>query len=100
MTRPENGPEQPIMDYLLHQRRLVPEIAAAYAMNSVSHKVRKLWVTRSSDLDQRIREMKEIHILSSGLKAVSGWQMRNALAICREACGGQGIIYLYISNFI
>ncbi|KJE89168.1 acyl-coenzyme A oxidase 3 [Capsaspora owczarzaki ATCC 30864] len=87
---PDDSPERPIMDYLLHQRRLVPEIAGVYAMNATSHYVRNLWVNRSADFDERIRQMKEIHILASGLKALSGWQMRQALSTCREACGGQG----------
>jgi len=49
-----------------------------------------MWYTRSEDMEKRFGETKEVHIISSGMKAVSSWHMSNTLQTCREACGGMG----------
>eukprot|EP01137_Pigoraptor_chileana_P037352 Opistho-2@34305 len=87
---PPGGPERPIMDYKVHQYRLIPLLATSYALGSAGHSIMKQWVTRSDDISLRVRQMKDIHILASGVKGLAGWHMSKTLQTCREACGGNG----------
>lgn len=34
----------------------------------------------------------ELHILTSAAKSVSGWNARDAIQSCREACAGHGFL--------
>lgn len=53
--------------------------------------VRDLWIDRdSTDMIAKFKQTKEVHILSSGMKALGSWHMTETLQTCREACGGQG----------
>eukprot|EP00117_Sycon_ciliatum_P043755 scpid4915/ scgid3682/ Acyl-coenzyme A oxidase 3, peroxisomal; Medium-chain acyl-CoA oxidase len=85
-----NGEEILLMDYPMHQRRLLPYLAMAYALQCASHRVQAQWNERSEDITERMQQMKTIHILTSGYKAVGGWFARDAIQSSREACGGLG----------
>lgn len=111
----------PILEYPTHQRRLLPLLAASYALHITAGVMKHMFASRSKacayvlcykfrlsacqDPMERLQQIKEIHILSSGLKAVAryvcvcmladstlrcSWHMVNTLQECREACGGQG----------
>jgi len=86
---PPGGPEVPLMNYRMHQRRLIPLLATTYCHHFA---VEDLYATfgifgqRPADrASQRAN-----HILSSGMKSLCSWHMINTLQMCREACGGQG----------
>jgi acyl-CoA oxidase len=84
-------PEQVILDYLTHQRRLMPRLAAAYALDfAVKYLVRRF-------LDRTDEDAREVEALAAGIKAISTWQTIDTLQTCREACGGQG--YLTVNRF-
>ena len=81
-------PERCLIEYPIHRARLIPLIAAAYAFNAAAAVIKPMWINRSDDFVKRAKQMKEIHIVSSGLKSLSGWHMAATLQNCREACGG------------
>lgn len=83
---PENGNEVPILNYRMHQQRLMPYLANAYALTFGLQYLTKRFVNRKED------EMQEIEALAAGLKAYSTWNARNTLQECREACGGKGYL--------
>jgi acyl-CoA oxidase len=84
-------PETLLLDYQSHQRRLMPLLANAYALDfAVKHLVQR-FVTRTD------AEMREIETLAAGLKAFSSWNTTHTLQSGREACGGQG--YLATNRF-
>ncbi|SDM24652.1 acyl-CoA dehydrogenase family protein [Allokutzneria albata] len=90
-ARPD-GTEVPILDYLAHQRRLLPALATTYALTFAQEEL----VTElhevfggDSDNDQRKREL-ESH--AAGLKAVATWHATRTIQECREACGGAGYL--------
>ena len=94
-TRRQFGPagaqETTILDYLTHQRRLMPPLATTYALDfALKYLVRRF--LRRSDADGR-----EVEALAAGLKAYSTWQTVQTLQVCRESCGGQG--YLTVNRF-
>ncbi|EME27365.1 Acyl-coenzyme A oxidase 3, peroxisomal [Galdieria sulphuraria] len=78
------GLEVPIMDYLSHQLRLMPPLAATCIMSLCANRLRSRYRNRANE------NLKELHIWSSGFKSLMSWQMRDTLQECREACGGQG----------
>jgi acyl-CoA oxidase len=83
---PEGGQEVPILNYRMHQRRLMPYLANTYALTFALQHLTKRFVNRKEE------EMQEIEALAAGLKAYTTWNTRNTLQECREACGGKGYL--------
>ncbi|UCC72152.1 MAG: acyl-CoA dehydrogenase family protein [Gemmatimonadota bacterium] len=83
---PAGEPEVRILDYRLHQRRLMPPLATTYAIDfAIKHLVR-------SFLARRAEMSRELDVLAAGLKAYSTWHSVDTLQTCREACGGAGYL--------
>jgi acyl-CoA oxidase len=88
---PPGEPEVPILDYLAHQRRLMPRLATAYALDfALAHLVER-YLARTDE------DSREVEALAAGLKAYSTWSTVDTLQTCRECCGGQG--YLAVNRF-
>ena len=96
----ENGLETKILDYPIHQYRLMPLLAQAFAMHftgvevlaiydSLMEKLERL-SPGDKNLTQVIEELKEVHGTSAGLKAFCTWNCLNTIDQCRQACGGHG----------
>ena len=82
-----NGePETLLLDYPSHQRRLMPLLAKAYALDFALTYLTKRYVTRSEE------DIREIETLAAGLKSYSTWFTTACLQECREACGGKGYL--------
>lgn len=73
-----------LLDYRTHQRKLLPRLASAYALDFALKYLVDRFVGRT-DANQR-----EIETLAAGLKAYATWTNIESLQVCREACGGQG----------
>lgn len=90
------APETPLLDYPAHQRRLLPRLAATYALHFALRDLAARYVEAARgqvDDEERIR----VEGLAAGLKAVATWHATDTLQACREACGGQG--YLAVNRF-
>ncbi|MBB6119255.1 acyl-CoA dehydrogenase [Nocardiopsis algeriensis] len=92
-TRPsEDGPAQEvrILDYLAHQRKLLPALARTYALHFAQEEL----VSRLHDLSRAERPderaQRELESRVAGLKAVATWHASETIQTCREACGGAG----------
>ncbi len=83
---PEGGEEVPILNYRMHQRRLMPPLATSYALHFALRYLTKRFLDRSED------DAQEIEALAAGLKAYSTWFTTATLQECREACGGKGYL--------
>lgn len=83
---PEGGSEVPILNYRMHQRRLFPYLAKAYAIHFGLQYVTQRFIGKKED------EMQEIEALAAGMKAYSTWNTTATLQECREACGGKGYL--------
>ncbi|GAB4820084.1 hypothetical protein N2152v2_007130 [Parachlorella kessleri] len=84
-SRPQFG-DRLILDYITHQRRLLPGLATAYAMHLGILQIKGLAVQGGADAGKRL------HVLSSGYKAAATWNRGAILQDCREACGGMGFL--------
>lgn len=83
---PEGGSEVPILNYRIHQRRLLPHLAKTYAVHFALQYLTNRFLSRTE------AEMQEIEALAAGLKSYSTWSTRDILQECREACGGKGYL--------
>ena len=82
--------DTPLMDYLTHQRRLLPAIARSYALQAVHDHVTRLYVQQLREPDRE--RQREVEALAAGLKAVATWHMARAVQDARECCGGKGYL--------
>ncbi len=88
---PPGAPETLLLDYRTHQRRLMPPLATAYALDfAIKHLVR-------SFLAHRENRSREVETLAAALKAYATWNTVRTLQVCREACGGAG--YMAVNRF-
>ncbi|KAK4535338.1 hypothetical protein CDCA_CDCA04G1363 [Cyanidium caldarium] len=79
--------EMLLMDFQSHQVRLLPRLASTYVFALAANRLKQRWHHRTTDPN-----VKEIHLWSSGLKAVTTWMMSETLQECRESCGGMGYL--------
>jgi acyl-CoA oxidase len=94
---PAGGPEVPILDYLVHQRLLLPRLAATYGFHFAVRDLARRYERLLTDPDGGEEEQREIEVLAAGIKAEASWHCVDTLQACREACGGQG--YLAANRF-
>jgi len=87
--------DTPLMDYLTHQRRLLPAIATSYALQSAHDHLTASYVSLLSS-DDTTRQ-REVESLAAGLKAVATWHATRSVQDARECCGGKG--YLVENRF-
>ncbi|NMN97949.1 acyl-CoA dehydrogenase [Antrihabitans stalactiti] len=91
-SAPKSDDEVPIMDYLVHQRRLFPLVARAYALAFAQNElIAKLAAIQTSD-DPDPHEQRELEGRAAGLKAANTAFATRAIQECREACGGAGYL--------
>lgn len=83
---PAGKPETPLLDYPTHQRRLMPRLATAYALDFATKDLVRRYVA-GGDAAQR-----EVEVLAAGLKTYTSWFTAETLQVCRECCGGQGYL--------
>ncbi|MGW6062625.1 acyl-CoA dehydrogenase family protein [Streptomyces sp. NPDC055189] len=89
--------EQVLLDYGMHQRRLLPLVARTYALHFAQDVLRtQLHEVFSGDgHDERAR--RELEARAAGTKALGTWHATRTIQECREACGGAG--YLAVNRF-
>ncbi|MEU0404819.1 acyl-CoA dehydrogenase [Streptomyces sp. NPDC006197] len=89
--------EQLLLDYGLHQRRLLPLLARTYALHFAQDVVRgqlhEVFSGREDDPQARRR----LESRAAGTKALGTWHATRTVQECREACGGAG--YLAVNRF-
>ncbi|KAM4709892.1 peroxisomal acyl-coenzyme A oxidase 3 isoform 1-T2 [Discoglossus pictus] len=101
-TRRQFGPteaeEIPVLEYQLQQWRLIPYLAATYALDYFSKSMFMSLIELQigilmKDKSSRQAELgKEIHALSCAGKPLASWTAQHGAQECREACGGHGFL--------
>ena len=82
--------DTPLMDYLTHQRRLLPAIATSYAAQSAHDLLTQAYVEVLAAPDPA--RQREVEALAAGLKAYCTWHAVQAVQQSRECCGGKGYL--------
>ncbi|ASR37995.1 acyl-CoA oxidase [Prauserella marina] len=90
--RPD-GTEVRILDYLGHQRKLLPALATSYALHFAQEElVSTLHELQSGDGQADEHRQRELESRAAGLKAVGTWHATSTIQAAREACGGAGYL--------
>jgi len=79
-----SGKEVPILTYPTTRERLLPALASTLAHHAAIGRLKKLFAGGG--------DPKEVHILSSCLKASATWARRDSQQAARECCGGMGFL--------
>lgn len=89
--------EQVLLDYGMHQRRLLPLLARTYALHLAQevvagqlHEVFSGPGPTEPGADDHARRMLESR--AAGTKALGTWHATRTIQECREACGGAGYL--------
>ncbi len=88
--RPDDGTEIVILDYLAHQRKLLPALATTYALHCAQNELVSMLheVHSAAEPDERAQRLLESR--AAGIKAVATWHATATIQAVREACGGAG----------
>jgi len=79
-----------LLDYLIHQRRLLPAIARAYALGFAQNELTTALVHIQGGAEHTEREQRQLETRAAGLKSLATRFANDTLQECREACGGAG----------
>lgn len=83
-------PEMRLIDYRTHQRRLMPHLAATYALHFASAELRERYAEHAAG--QSDDDSREIETLAAAVKSLASWNAARTLQEARECCGGQGYL--------
>ncbi|WP_300343228.1 acyl-CoA dehydrogenase [Nesterenkonia sp.] len=84
--------EQVLMDYQVHQRRLIPRLAKTFAAAFAHEKLLAKLDDVFSGRDDSDENRQELETLAAAIKPVATWHALDTLQEAREACGGAGFI--------
>ena len=91
-TAPGREGEVVLLDYLAHQRKLLPAIAKSYALAFAQNELTQALVAvqekPAGERDQTAQ--RELETRAAGMKSVSTRFANDVIQVCREACGGAG----------
>ena len=91
-ARPGSDQEVVLLDYLVHQRRLLPALAKTYAL----HFAQGTMVAALHDIATGVvtdeHAQRELEARAAGIKALATWHATETIQTCREACGGAGYL--------
>lgn len=91
------GEEELLLDYGLHQRRLLPLIARTYALHFAQEVVAGQLHDVFSGANDDEHTRRELEARAAGTKALGTWHATRTIQECRELCGGAG--YLAVNRF-
>jgi acyl-CoA oxidase len=86
------GPERAVLDYPSVQIRILPLLAAAYALHYTGEAMFNLYWDTRAEIEQKgdLSRLAELHASSSGLKAACTLLVADGNETCRRALGGHG----------
>ncbi|XP_017282516.1 peroxisomal acyl-coenzyme A oxidase 3 [Kryptolebias marmoratus] len=101
-TRRQFGPkdteEIPVLEYQLQQWRLIPYLAAAYALEHFTKTIAmnfgefKIGQMMKENSHRQAEMGREIHAIGCCSKPLGSWIAQRGIQECREACGGHGYL--------
>ena len=87
----QNGRETLLLDYPLHQYRLIPRFAEQYISLVAANKLNKMWISNIPRLLEKGNRITDTcHALSSNFKAFASWIAQDTISESRRSMGGNG----------
>ncbi|TDW88296.1 MULTISPECIES: acyl-CoA dehydrogenase [Kribbella] len=88
---PGSSEEAILLDYRMHQRRLLPLLARTYALHFAQAELVEEFA-RVFDDDEGEHDRRALEAQAAGTKALGTWHATETIQMCREACGGAGYL--------
>lgn len=88
---PGSDEEALLLDYRMHQRRLLPLLARTFALHFAQAELVEEFVRVFSD-DRDEHDRRALEAQAAGTKALGTWHATETIQMCREACGGAGYL--------
>src|SRR3989440_8774168 len=89
---PGQDEEVILLDYLQHQRRLLPALATTYALHFAQQALVVALHDAGDGDSPDDAEQRRVETQAAGLKAILTWHSTQTIQMCREACGGAGYL--------
>ncbi len=93
---PGRDDEVIILDFLQHQRRLLPALATTYALHFAQEELiaqaHEVFGGDSESSEDDELDRRKLETLAAGIKATTTWHATHTIQTCREACGGAGYL--------
>lgn len=89
---PGRSGEVVLLDYLAHQRKLLPALAKTYALHFAQAELVKTLHEVFSAGDPEDPRHRELEARAAGIKAAATWHATRTIQTAREACGGAGYL--------
>ncbi|HEY3750529.1 MAG TPA: acyl-CoA dehydrogenase [Pseudonocardiaceae bacterium] len=90
--RPGQQTEVTLLDYLAHQRRLLPALAASYALHFAQEELAADLDTLQTAQHPDEQRQRELESRAAAIKVAATWHATATIQACREACGGAGYL--------
>jgi acyl-CoA oxidase len=84
--------EEVLMDYQLHQRRLIDRVARTYADAFAGNELLEKFDSVFSGESDSDQDRQELETLAAAIKPLATWNALDTLQEAREACGGAGFM--------
>jgi acyl-CoA oxidase len=84
--------EEVLLDYQLHQKRLMPKLATTYAASFAHEQLLTKFDEVFSGKADTDEGRQDLETLAAALKPLSTWHALDTLQEAREACGGAGFL--------
>ncbi|MFI5690853.1 acyl-CoA dehydrogenase [Kribbella sp. NPDC051586] len=88
---PGSAEEAVLLDYRMHQRRLLPLLARTYALHFAQAELVDEFARVFND-DRDEHDRRALEAQAAGTKALGTWHATETIQMCREACGGAGYL--------
>src|SRR3954449_10081612 len=88
---PGSADEALLLDYRMHQRRLLPLLARTYALHFAQAELVSEFVRVFND-ERDEHDRRALEAQAAGTKALGTWHATETIQMCREACGGAGYL--------
>ncbi|MEV4266014.1 acyl-CoA dehydrogenase [Kribbella sp. NPDC049584] len=88
---PGKAEETVLLDYRMHQRRLLPLLARTYALHFAQAELVEEFARVFND-DRDEHDRRALEAQAAGKKALGTWHATETIQMCREACGGAGYL--------
>ncbi|WP_432883239.1 acyl-CoA dehydrogenase [Kribbella sp. CA-245084] len=88
---PGSADETVLLDYRMHQRRLLPLLARTYALHFAQAELVEEFARVFND-DRDEHDRRALEAQAAGTKALGTWHATETIQMCREACGGAGYL--------
>src|SRR4051795_558084 len=88
---PGSADEALLLDYRMHQWRLLPLLARTYALHFAQAELVSEFVRVFND-ERDEHDRRALEAQAAGTKALGTWHATETIQMCREACGGAGYL--------